>query len=221
MASVHAKSFFQTTIGNHPAATAIVLAILVVLILVLGFYVSHYKAKCKDRFLIAPISNLTTGNNNPQWQYGAMDAGNWGPVHRDATAWNVAAYHPGWRTGNYRRASMEQAAASKEGMTSGARVAAYGPCGLGETPVSYQTPDGANVTFCRSTSAPPGPPQVCGVGWDPAASAEAEALATIGSLQHDSYGEPRLQNAINAAYDSSVGLSDEQLSTLMHQGGTP
>ena len=41
----------------------------------------------------------------------------------------------------------------------------------------------------------PGPPTVCGVGWDPAASAEAEALATVGSLQHNSYGERRLQRA--------------------------
>jgi hypothetical protein len=153
------ESALKATIGRHPGASAAILAVLVVVILILAYTLAHYKAMCPK--------------------------------------------------------------VPSEGMTSGARVAAYGPCGLGETPVSYQTPDGANVTFCRSTSAPPVPPQVCGVGWDPAASAEAEALATIGSLQHDSYGEPRLQNAINAAYDSSVGLSDEQLSTLMHQGGTP
>jgi hypothetical protein len=61
----------------------------------------------------------------------------------------------------------------------------------------------------------------CKAAWDPAASAEAQALATVGSLQHDSYGERRLQGAINAAYDSNIGLTDAQLQELMHQGGTP
>ena len=53
----------------------------------------------------------------------------------------------------------------------------------------------------------------CKAAWDPAASAEAEALATVGALQHDSYGEQSLQSAID--------LNDDHLAQLMHQGGTP
>jgi hypothetical protein len=208
----HGRAFLKSTIGAHPVASAIVLAVLVVLVLVLGFYVAHYKAKCgKSGFHISPISNLTTGNNNPEWQLGSMDAGNWGPVHREATAYNVAAYHPGWRTGNYRQVS------SKEGMASGSAAA----CAPGETAVTYQNPDGSVVTYCRATDSMPGPATVCKAGWDPAASAEAEALATVGSLQHDSYGEGKLQRAINAAYDSSAGLSDAQLEDLMHTSSLP
>jgi hypothetical protein len=231
----HGRAFLKSTIGAHPVATAVVIAILVVLIIVLGFYVSHYKSMCKSGFHIAPISNLTTGNNNPQWQYGNMDAGNWGPIHRDATAWNVAAYHPGWRAGRYRRADCPpqkecrvdcppprdcQPECQKECMTSGGPGCA-GACGPGETSLVQANCDGSTTSWCRNTDALPGPPTVCGACWDPAATAEAEALATVGSLQHESYGERRLQRAISAAYDSNVGLSDEQLSNLMHQGGTP
>ncbi len=105
-----------------------------------------------------------------------------------------------------------------EGYASGS---ATSPCGPGETPVTYRNPDGTTLTYCRSSDVLPGPPTVCGVGWDPAASAEAQALATVGSLQHDSYGERRLQRAVDGAFDSNVGLSDRDLEALMHQGGTP
>mgnify|MGYP001377252101 CR=1 FL=1 len=85
-----------------------------------------------------------------------------------------------------------------------------------------EDPDcGAKMTYCRVTDALPGPPTVCGRGWDPAASAEAQALATVGSLAHGSYGERRLMGAVDGAFDSNLGLSDEQLSCLMHQGGAP
>jgi hypothetical protein len=106
-----------------------------------------------------------------------------------------------------------------EGLAVGGKAAAA--CAPGETAVTYQNPDGSIVTYCRATDSMPGPATVCKAGWDPAASAEAEALATVGSLQHDSYGEGKLQRAINAAYDSSAGMSDAQLEAVMHQGGTP
>ncbi len=37
--------------------------------------------------------------------------------------------------------------------------------------------------------------------WDPAAIAEAQALAQVGAYQHDDYGEPKLQGAIRQAFD--------------------
>ena len=84
--------------------------------------------------------------------------------------------------------------------------------------------DGAAAGGSADSGAPAPFPQVgpraaCGVGWDPAASAEAQALASAGSLQHDSYGEGGLQTAIDGAYDSSAGLDDAQLSALMQDGG--
>ena len=189
----HGKAFLQSTIGAHPGTTAVIMGLLVVLVVILA-----YKLYEKDKNgFISPVNNLTTGNNNPLWQLGSMDAGNWGPVHRDATAWNVAAYQPGWRPGG------GGTCYGKEGASIG--------CGR----EGLATGPGASL-YVR-----PGPPAPCGRGWDPAASAEAEALATVGALQHESYGEGRLQGAVDAAFDSSHGLSDDQLATLMHQGGAP
>ena len=59
--------------------------------------------------------------------------------------------------------------------------------------------------------------------WDPLAIAEAQALASAGSLQHDDYGEAALQNSIDGAYasvDGTSGLSDAQLEAAMHSGGS-
>jgi hypothetical protein len=59
--------------------------------------------------------------------------------------------------------------------------------------------------------------------WDPAASAEAQALATVGALSFDAYGESALQQAENGEYPypSRIGLSDRQLKGLMHKGYAP
>jgi len=204
----HGKAFLQSTIGAHPGTTAMVMGGLIVLVLVFAYYA--YANKGAGHFQVAPVNNMTTGNNNPLWQHGNMDAGNWGPVHREATSWNVAAYHPDWRAGGTRPAG-----GAREGLGN------RGPCGPGEVALVVQGPNGTTATYCRSTSDLPGPPAVCGRGWDPAASAEAEALATVGSLPHRSYGEGRLDSAVDAAFDSGHGLSDDQLTTLMHEGGTP
>ncbi len=221
-AKSHGSAFLRSTIGAHPNATAVVIAVLVVLVLILAYYVVQYKSKCdkgKAGFHVTSTGNLDTGNNNPLWQFGSMDAGNWGPVHREATVWNEAVVHPGWRAGHYRLAA--KIPATKEGMYGGAPAPPGNVCAPGETPVTYQNPDGSMMVYCRNTNALPGPATVCKKGWDPAASAEAEALATVGALEHDSYGEKKLQRAVDAAYDSNVGLSDEQLSAVMHEGGTP
>jgi hypothetical protein len=211
----------RAAIRKHPATAAIILAVLVVVVIILAVVLMRTRARChKSGFHIYPHGNLDTGSNNPLWQFGSMDAGNWGPVHRDATAWNVAVYEPGWRAGRYRFASGHNTShlgCGKEGMAGRGGA----PCGPGETPVTYRNPDGTTMTYCRSSDVLPGPPTVCGVGWDPAASAEAQALATVGSLPHEAYGERRLQRSIDGAFDSNVGLSDRDLEALMHQGGTP
>ena len=189
----HGQAFLRSTIGAHPMATALLIAVLVILIIVLGVYVAHYKklaTKSGFRVGIAPYNNLNINGNNPMWYLGSMDAGNWGPVHRDATDYNVALYEPSWR-GDAQRGRRQ-----REGMSNGAMASPYPQVG---------------------------PAQVCGRGWDPAASAEAQALATTGALPHDSYAEAKLQGAVDGAFDtnSGSGLNDEQLTQLMHQGGTP
>jgi hypothetical protein len=199
----HGEGLIHATIGAHPVAAAVVMGVLVLIIIILGYYVAHYRAMTKDHFQIVPMSNLTTGSNNPLWQLGSMDAGNWGPIHREPTQWNIAAYTPSARMGYAHRG---------EGFEGGYP----GPCPPGELPIVGR--DGS--VQCVSS----GPEHFhgrCGAGWDPAASAETAALATTGSFQHEPVGERRLQRAINAAFDPALGLSDEQLTTLMHQGGAP
>lgn len=194
----HGKAFLQSTIGSHPMATAIVIAVLILLVLVLGWYVMYYRAKIAKahgfRVGIAPYNNLNINGNNPMWYLGSMDAGNWGPVHREATDYNVAAWEPSWR------GDAQRGRARREGLEAG--EAASGPSSQSAAPFPQV-----------------GPAQVCNRGWDPAASAEAQALATVGSLPHDSVAEPALQGAIDGAFDTGAGLNDEQLSALMHNGG--
>ena len=97
------KGYLKTMIGDRPTASAAVLAILVLLVIVLSFYLVRYRAKC-----------------------------------------------PKNAKGGY------------EGMMGGTPSAPAGPCGPGETPVSYQNPDGSTMTYCRSTNVLPGPATVCG-----------------------------------------------------------
>jgi hypothetical protein len=217
-AAQHGHNFLKSTIGEHPVAAALFMAALVVLILVLGYYVAYYKSACtKSGFHITPANNMQTGNNLPIWQLGAMDAGDWGPIHRATTDTQAAVYHPAWRSGTWHKIHPHH---HREGLAIGPS-AQDSACGPGQTPYTYQNPDGSTVTYCQSNDVLPGPATVCSGTWDPAATAEAQALATVGSFQHDSYGERKLQKAINAAYDSDPTLSDDQLNTLMHQGGAP
>ncbi len=77
-----------------------------------------------------------------------------------------------------------------------------------------------------------------GPKWDPSATIEAQALAQVGSLQHDDFGEYKLQSAVDQAFDvtpnppyketrlaypnpPNKNLSDAQLAMVMHQGGAP
>jgi len=189
----HGKAFIQSTVGQHPVATFVVMAALVLLIIVLAFYVNKYKAVAeKGNFGVRSTHNLNTGGNNPLWWHGSGDAGWGGPVHREATEIHAAAYMPHLRKGpQVEHSHMHQARRRREGLATG--------------------PDMGDDF---------GLPSACGQ-WDPAASAEAQALATVGSLQHDSHGERKLQSAINVAYDGNVGISNAELQELMHQGGTP
>jgi hypothetical protein len=54
--------------------------------------------------------------------------------------------------------------------------------------------------------------------WDPAAEAEAQALASMGNLGRAPQGERNLQGAIDAATDATTAFTDEHLTQLMHNG---
>jgi hypothetical protein len=104
----------------------------------------------------------------------------------------------------------------------GAMPAPAGACPPGRHAITYQDPQGALMVRCGQNNVGPDM-TACRGTWDPAATAEAQALATVGSLQHDSYGERSLMGAVDLAFDATTaaGLSDAQLQNLMHQGGTP
>ena len=220
----HASAFFKTTIGEHPVASAVAMGVLVLVIVVLAFYVSKYKtasaacstASTKSGFGVRSVNNLSTGGNNPLWWHGAGDAGWGGSVHRETTATQAAAYMPQFRRGDaVEHAHMHQPHHFREGLA----TAPESLCQAGQTAVTYQNPDGTVLTRCVAAGGS-ADMSACKASWDPAATAEAQALATVGSFQHDSYGDRALQGAINKAYDVD-GLTDEQLAQMMHQGGAP
>ncbi len=181
-------------------AMIVILLILIVWLLILWTKYKRIKDKRKgEGFYYGGSSNLHTHGNNPLWQYGAMDAGNWGTIHREPTAFNVGIYDPdvGKRSQPWRWGGTSQSA-----ILSGACGAAPGP------------------------------------KWDPSATIEAQALAQVGSLQHDDFGEYKLQSAVDQAFDvtpsppyketrlaypmpPNKNLSDAQLAMVMHQGGAP
>jgi hypothetical protein len=232
-AGVHGKALIRSTIGAHPVTTAAVMGVLVVLVLIMMYHSAKSRSASKAGFGISPVNNLNTGGMNSMWYLGSGDAGWGGSLHREATNYGVGAYVPGMRANHIGRrlgapnGVREGLATSPDGTpidlsTSGANP---GPCAAGMTPVTYQNPDGSLLTRCVSSGPsvvgdPSAILSACGQTWDPAATAEAQALATVGSFQHDSYGERKLQNAINAAFDSNVGLTDDQLAQVM-AGGAP
>lgn len=62
---------------------------------------------------------------------------------------------------------------------------------------------------------------VCQAAWDPAAVAESQALADMGSLSVDRYGARRLQNAAAGEDSVTKGLTNSELIRLMQHGNAP
>lgn len=204
-------------VTKHATAAFAVIVVLVILCLYFWHDMTQWRAAAKagkttkDGFGIAPYNNLNMGGNNPMWYLGSDHAGYGGDLMRDSTDYHVAEYTPSWRAGAV-------VAPPREGMTSGA-PGGYGPCAAHQTAVTVQNPDGSMITRCHNNGV--GPQRPCTSAWDPSAVVEAAALATTGGMKHEANADRPLERAINSAFDSSVGLSDDQLERLMHQGGTP
>lgn len=213
--------------SEHTTVVAIAAAVVIVALVVALYYVNHYKK-------LSGTQNFLS--MSPNWQFGSQHAGWGGSIDRPTTKYQLAATHPG----HLHNMGHIHSSASGFGMMGGrieglsagpigGGVVAHGTigggstnspiCGPGMTAVAYQDPSGALLTQCRPSGMISA--SGCGRPWDPAAIAEAQALATVGSYQHDSYGEAALQNVINEAYDGDRGISDDQLTTLMQNGGMP
>jgi hypothetical protein len=219
------SNIVQATVGRH--ATAAFALIVVLLLLVIYFWndMTQWREAAKagrttkDPFGVAPYNNLNMGGNNPMWYLGSDHAGWGGSVMRDSTDYHVAEYTPEWRAGAVVTPPREGMTSARGALKRGARGArGYGPCGAFQTAVTVHDPDGTMITRCHNDDV--GPARVCN-GWNPAATVEAAALATVGGLKHEPRADSGLQRAINSAYDTSDSMTDEQLERLMHQGGTP
>ena len=196
-AAGHGKAFFKSTIGQHPVASAGVLGSLVLLVIILMFVAYHFKTKADKATKSGFQSNLATGNNHGLWWYGNDHAGSGGSLSRDNTSVHLS---------HYNRAHHPRTATQKM-----QNYAWYGREGLAPNPrPDYDVDSGVGL------------PATCTAPWSTDAMLEAQALATVGSYPHNTYGEEQLQGAINTAYDvGGTGLSDADLESMMHNGGSP
>lgn len=232
-AQYHGKKFLESTIGSHPVGTAAVIGVLVVLVIIVvavSVRKNNDLKAClagKSGFAGARSNNLASGSNNPLWWWGSADAGLYGAVGRPSTDYHVATWNPNWRSDT--RKPIRQGG-KREGLAAGA-VPPIPPTvpvnggGVECAPGWKLGPDGM-CHFPSHDAAPVGPQGAANCArnvheWDPAATAEAQALAQVQALPPDNYGERLLQNAVNLAYDANPGdgLSDAQLEGLMYNGG--
>ena len=226
-------------------------AIIVLLILVIGFlvYKAYYgknKAK-KGGHAASHFNNLTTGGVNPLWWNGNGDAGYGGPVTRDETRFQAAAFGGGPSVFN--GGLREGLAGSRAGLAYGGGMNPAQPipsgaggntnapmangsipwanvvaCAPGQVPVHTPGPQGGIITTCMPKGgALPSVASACQSKWDNAATSEAQALATLGSFGHDAYGLSKLQHVINGADSpastAATSLSDAALSSQLYHGG--
>ncbi len=210
-------------------------AIIVLLILVIGFlvykvYSGKHKAK-KGGHAASHFNNLTTGGVNPLWWNGNGDAGYGGPVTRDETRFQAAAFGGGPSVFN--GGLREGLAGSKPGQGGNTNApmangsipwANVTSCAPGMVPVRTPGPQGGIITTCMPKGgALPSVASACHSKWDNAATSEAQALATLGSFGHDAYGLSKLQHVINGADSppstAMSSLSDAALSGQLYHGG--
>ncbi len=238
----HGKKFLVDAVRANPSRYAVVVAVLTFLVLILIITTWVYYRKWKDlekpegMIGILPNNNLRTGSNNTLWQHGSLtDQPGLRNIGHEMKPHMYAVYSPAHRGYTARRSG-----AGRRGSGSREHYLPAGAArGLGEddgtyTPVDPSThasglvdptitcPNGTKVKQSFYEHYGPdvacsvsGGAEGCGKSWDPSATAEAQALSTVGSYQHDPYGEKALQNAVNL--DNQTTLTDDQLMTMMAQ----
>lgn len=204
----HAKGILNKaadSVSRNPNFVLALVVAMLVVILILLFYC--YSSKKKFQSGQHRLHNLNGGGLNPQWQNGGLDAGNYGPVHRDPTRFHN---HP-FRHLNRRHTSNDAFVSTPTSRTQKVGNDMV-TCPLGSRP--YNSGRLGEKTTCVSDDADGSRSPLddlddngisgrCSDGWSPEAIAEAGALSTTGSFAHDSYGEHRLQSMIN--YSSGAG----------------
>ena len=181
-------------------------AIIVLLILVIVFLVYKlYSGASKKKVAKSNFNNLTTGGVNPLWWNGSGDAGYGGPVTREETRFQAAAFGGGPSVFN---------GGAKSGMTAKPMSGPSVLCGPGYVASNGQcVPKGSALPTIKGACKP----------WEGAAVADAQALSALGAFDHDAYGLGKLQAVVNAADSpanaSATGLSDANLSAQLYHGG--
>ena len=198
---------------------------------------------------ISPISNMSTGMASPLWWGGSADAGEGGSLDRDTTPVQTAVYlsqkQPMVRRVLARRAAAMRAAGRPTGVREpwtnpqyddkgmplgcppGTALATVGldaqgnPIKLCGTPSEIDTMELDSLPDVDADDFDWSSLDHCGGPWNPEATLQSQALVSVGGIDPPTYGERRLDNAMEGVYDTSKGLSDADLTTLMRYGGAP
>lgn len=229
-------------VSTHPAAALAAIGVLVLLVLVLGYYAEKYRTSVSSSSSAATKSTFCNSRppygNNSMWYVGGQDAGNGGSVDRMPNKYNATSHLQNGSGSAWTGARnwdggvmMEHLATSPSAGGSiiggGGTVAPasgphaiVNPCGKGQVWKSYIQPDtGAVTSYCEDANTPNIGGNSCRKPWNADAVAEAEGLASAGSYQ-DEVGpaEMRFQSVVNSTLDKP-DLSDDHLNALMHTGG--
>jgi hypothetical protein len=236
-------------VARNARTYAIVSAVLVVLVLILIFTVMYYRGKynkCQNPggFKVRTLpgeSNLRIAGNRPNWWNGSGDAGNFGSVHRDPTLYHVSHYTPDIAYKHPRRCHgrgehLTQPGSCPAGQTwmtypvdaydaksNTWTTATKSACVDGQEPQTmYPFSDDVDTGLPGVSSCPPrgASAAVIGNSWNPAASLEAAALASVGSFAGDT-GDAALDYNVDRIDDSGKKLDDKTLISAMHNGESP
>jgi hypothetical protein len=129
--------------------------------------------------------------HSPKWSLGSADAGDGGSMHRDLAPAQISQHSTSLR---------------------------HNACAPGEAELTWVDAE-SGLIKSKCVKAQNSGQLKCKGAWDAAATAEAQALATVGSFQHDDYGEDTLQGAINSAYDERAS-KDEMGQYVAGWGGS-
>jgi hypothetical protein len=204
-AAGHGAAFLDALVGGHPRLFAAALAVLVILAVVLMFEVNKYRSKCPAT---TPAKSSFYGGHHGHLG-GESASGAGGLTHPRGDQTHRAIIHhrqngggPGANAHLLRDLHGMSPHHRREGLAPGAAAAApaagggapaKGPCAPGQTAVTYQDAGGATLVRCVDGGGLT--LGACGA-WNAEATAEAQALASVGGLEHDTYGEAALQSAI-------------------------
>lgn len=229
-------------VSTHPAAALAAIGVLVLLVLVLGYYAEKYRTSVSSSSSAATKSTFCNSRPpygmGPAWFRGQEHAGNGGDMDRMPNEYNAEAHlqnGPGsawtgarnWNGGMMMEHLTTGSSTPISNITGGGGGIIGGGGSTSAPPVCprgtklISETDGVNTSFyCQAQDVAPNTSRrSCHKPWNADAVAEAEGLASAGSYQ-DEVGpaEMRFQSVVNSTLDKP-DLSDDHLNALMHTGG--